>query len=143
VLYRADLTRFLDAQDAGNTYSDAVKQLRAGRKTGHWMWFIFPQLLGLGHSPTSVHFAIESLDEARAYLRHTVLGSRLVECATIVAGTPGRSAEQIFGGIDALKLCSSVTLFMRAAPDIDVFRQVLDRFFDGVPDTRTDDLLGR
>jgi uncharacterized protein (DUF1810 family) len=136
-----DLSRFVEAQDVGDTYDAAVSQLRAGHKTGHWMWFIFPQLAGLGRSSMSAQFAIGSLDEARAYLRHAVLGPRLMECATIVAGTRGRTAEQIFGGIDALKLRSSVTLFLRTAPDVDVFRQILDRYYDGEGDARTVELL--
>jgi uncharacterized protein (DUF1810 family) len=136
-----DLSRFVEAQDVGDTYDAAVAQLRAGHKTGHWMWFIFPQLAGLGRSSMSAQFAIGSLDEARAYLRHAVLGPRLMECATIVAGTRGRTAEQIFGGIDALKLRSSVTLFLRTAPDVDVFRQILDRYYDGEGDARTVELL--
>ena len=135
------LERFVAAQDAGGTYSRAVAELRAGRKTSHWMWFVFPQIAGLGRSPTAQAFAISSLEQARAYLAHPVLGPRLIECATIVAQTPGRTAEQIFGGIDALKLRSSVTLFLRAAPGEPVFGQVLARYFDGQPDPATDRLL--
>jgi uncharacterized protein (DUF1810 family) len=136
-----DLERFVAAQDAGGTYPRAVAELRAGRKTSHWMWFVFPQIAGLGRSPVSQAFAISSLEEARAYLAHPVLGPRLIECATIVAQTPGRTAEQIFGGIDALKLRSSVTLFLRAAPDEPAFGEVLARYFDGQPDPATDRLL--
>ena len=136
-----DLERFVAAQDAGGTYPRAVAELRAGRKTSHWMWFVFPQIAGLGRSPVSQAFAISSLEEARAYLAHPVLGPRLIECATIVAQTPGRTAEQIFGGIDALKLRSSVTLFLRAAPDEPAFGKVLARYFDGQPDPATDRLL--
>jgi uncharacterized protein (DUF1810 family) len=136
-----DLERFVAAQDAGGTYPRAVAELRAGRKTSHWMWFVFPQIAGLGRSPVSQAFAICSLEEARAYLAHPVLGPRLIECATIVAQTPGRTAEQIFGGIDALKLRSSVTLFLRAAPDEPAFGEVLARYFDGQPDPATDRLL--
>jgi uncharacterized protein (DUF1810 family) len=131
------------AQDAGGTYERAVAELRAGRKTSHWMWFVFPQLAGLGRSPTAREFSISSLDEARAYLEHEVLGARLVECASIVAGLSGRSAEQIFGGIDAMKLRSSMTLFSRADPGQPVFAQVLERYYQGQPDPATDDLLGR
>jgi uncharacterized protein (DUF1810 family) len=133
-----NLKRFVAAQDAGGTYQQAVAELRRGRKTSHWMWFVFPQIAGLGHSPTSRMFAISSLAEARAYLAHAVLGPRLVECATIVAQAQGRTAEQIFGGIDAQKLCSCVTLFLRADPGQPVFGQVLDRYFDGHPDPATD-----
>jgi uncharacterized protein (DUF1810 family) len=132
-----DLQRFVAAQDAGGTYERAVAELRAGRKTSHWIWFVFPQIAGLGYSPTSRRYAITSLGEARAYLAHPVLGPRLVECAGILTGLPGRTAEQIFGEVDALKLRSSMTLFIRAAPGEAVFRQVLDWYFGGVPDPAT------
>ena len=134
-----DLERFVAAQDPG--YSGVVAELRAGRKTGHWMWFVFPQVAGLGQSELSRRYAIGSLDEARAYLAHPVLGPRLRECAGIVLATAGRSAEEIFGGIDAVKLRSSMTLFHRATPDEPVFSQVIDRYFDGVPDPATDERL--
>jgi uncharacterized protein (DUF1810 family) len=133
--------RFVVAQDAGGTYDQAVAELRHGQKTSHWMWFVFPQIAGLGKSATSRTFAITSLAEAKAYLRHPVLGRRLVECAGIVAGTRGRTAEQIFGGIDARKLHSSMTLFSRAEPAEQVFGQVLDQYFDGVPDPATEQRL--
>jgi len=135
-----DLERFVAAQQGG--YRGVVAELRAGRKTGHWMWFVFPQIAGLGMSELSRFYAIASLDEARAYLEHPVLGPRLRECAALVLGTRERSAEDIFGGIDAIKLRSSMTLFHRAAPDEAVFLDVLDRFFDGVPDPATDERLG-
>ena len=133
-----DLQRFVAAQDAAGTYDRATAELRGGRKTSHWMWFIFPQIAGLGYSPASRTYAISSLDEARAYLAHPVLGARLIECATILARVPGRSAEQILGEVDALKLRSCVTLFMHAAPEEPVFGQVLDRYFDGIPDPATE-----
>jgi uncharacterized protein (DUF1810 family) len=133
-----DLQRFVAAQDAGGTYDRATAELRRGRKTGHWMWFIFPQIAGLGYSPASRTYAITSLAEARAYLAHPVLGARLVECARILTRVSGRTAEQILGEVDALKLRSSVTLFMHAAPGEPVFRQVLDEYFDGVPDSATE-----
>jgi uncharacterized protein (DUF1810 family) len=133
-----DLQRFVAAQDAGGTYDRATAELRRGRKTGHWMWFIFPQIAGLGYSPASRTYAITSLAEARAYLAHPVLGARLVECARILTRVSGRTAEQILGEVDALKLRSSVTLFMHAAPGEPVFRQVLDQYFDGVPDSATE-----
>jgi uncharacterized protein (DUF1810 family) len=136
-----DLRRFVAAQDAGGTYGHAIAELRAGRKTSHWMWFVFPQIAGLGYSPASRTYAITSLAEARAYLAHPVLGPRLAECAAILAGLPDRTAEQIFGEVDALKLCSSMTLFMRAAPGEPVFRQVLDRYFGGIPDAATEQRL--
>ena len=112
-----DLERFVRAQNAGRTYERAVAELRNGRKESHWMWYVFPQISGLGQSPTSKTFAISSLEEAKAYLRHPVLGARLAECTSVVAGTDGATAEEIFGGIDALKLRSSMTLFMRATSD--------------------------
>jgi len=133
-----DLRRFVAAQDAGGTYEQAVAELRRGRKVSHWMWFVFPQIAGLGYSPTSRMYAISSLEEARAYLAHPVLGPRLVECATIVAQTQGRTAGQIFGGIDAQKLRSCATLFLRADPGQPVFGQVLAQYFDGLPDPATD-----
>jgi len=136
-----DLRRFVAAQDAAGTYDRATAELRGGRKTSHWMWFIFPQIAGLGYSPASRIYAITSLDEARAYLAHPVLGARLIECATILTRVPGRSAKQILGEVDALKLRSCITLFMHAAPDEPVFRQVLDRYFDGVPDPATEQLI--
>lgn len=133
-----DLNRFVTAQDEGGTFDRAAEELRRGRKTGHWMWFVFPQIAGLGFSTMSQRFAISSLAEAQAYLRHPVLGPRLRECAEIVATAPGHDAEQIFGSIDAIKLRSSMTLFLRADPDAPVFQRVLDRFFDGVADPATD-----
>jgi uncharacterized protein (DUF1810 family) len=136
-----DLGRFVAAQDAGGTYVQATAELRRGRKTSHWMWFVFPQIAGLGQSPVSRAFAISSLAEARAYLAHPVLGPRLIECAGIVAQAQGRTAEQIFGDLDAQKLHSSVTLFLRADPGTPVFAQVLDQHFGGLPDVATDRLL--
>jgi len=132
------LQRFVAAQDAGGTYDHAAAELRAGRKTSHWMWFIFPQIAGLGYSPASRTYAITSLDEARAYLAHPVLGARLIDCAAILTGLAGRTAEQIFGEVDAMKLRSSITLFMHAAPREPVFRQVLDQYFGGRPDPATE-----
>jgi len=126
-----DLERFVKAQDSGGTYQRAVAELRSGRKTTHWMWFIFPQIAGLGRSAMAHAYAISDLAEAQAYLAHPILGSRLVECAEIVAAQEGRGAEQIFGGIDAIKLRSSMTLFAHAAPDQTIFQQVIDQYFDG------------
>jgi uncharacterized protein (DUF1810 family) len=136
-----DLERFVAAQDAGGTYRRAVEELRAGFKSSHWMWFVFPQIAGLGQSPISRQYAITSLDEAVAYLQHPVLGPRLHECCEIIAGLKGRSADQVFGSIDAIKLRSSVTLFHRAAPDDPLFSRVLTRYFDGIADHATDALL--
>jgi uncharacterized protein (DUF1810 family) len=132
-----DLERFVTAQDSGGTYRRAVAELRKGRKASHWMWFIFPQIAGLGHSAMAQTYAIGNLAEAQAYLAHPVLGPRLVECAEILASHRGLSAEQIFGGIDAIKLRSSMTLFARADPDQAIFRQVIDQYFAG-PDPETD-----
>src|ERR1700753_2892130 len=112
-----DLERFLAAQDAGGTYEQALGELRRGRKTSHWMWFVFPQVAGLGQSPTSRRYAISSRAEARPYLRHPVLGPRLAETAGVLVELGGDDADEIFGGLDAQKLRSSMTLFHRAEPD--------------------------
>ena len=135
-----DLDRFVLAQQG--VYAGVLDELRRGRKVGHWIWFIFPQVAGLGRSAMSELYAISSLDEAREYLAHPVLGARLRECAAIVVATTGRTALDIFGSIDAVKLRSSMTLFHRAAPDEPVFRKVLDRFYDGRADEATDARLG-
>jgi uncharacterized protein (DUF1810 family) len=137
----ADLQRFTDAQDAGNTYGTALDELRRGRKRTHWMWFVFPQLRGLGRSATAQHFALSGLTEARAYLAHPVLGPRLRECATALTQLPDHDPERVLGPVDALKLRSSMTLFSLAAPDEAVFSEVLDRFFDGAADEATVRLL--
>jgi uncharacterized protein (DUF1810 family) len=132
-----NLERFVEAQDSGGTYQRAVAELRKGRKTRHWMWFIFPQISGLGHSAMAQAYAISDLAEAQAYLAHPVLGPRLIECSEIVAAHQGLSAQQIFGGIDAMKLRSSMTLFAHADPDQEIFKQVIDQYFDG-PDPETE-----
>jgi uncharacterized protein (DUF1810 family) len=129
-----NLARFTDAQNG--VYEHAVGELRRGQKASHWMWYVFPQIAGLGQSATSRHYAITSLAEARAYLAHPVLGPRLRECASILIQTSG-PAEQVFGGIDALKLRSSMTLFHRADPAEPLFGQVLDQYFDGAEDPAT------
>jgi uncharacterized protein (DUF1810 family) len=134
-----DLGRFLDAQEDG--YAGVLEELRAGRKGTHWVWFIFPQIAGLGRSDASRRYAIASLDEARSYLADPVLGPRLRECAGLLLATKGRTAEEILGFTDAMKLRSCMTLFHRAAPDEAVFTQVLERYYDGVPDLATDDRL--
>jgi uncharacterized protein (DUF1810 family) len=137
-----DLSRFTAAQDAGHTYQQAIAELRRGRKTGHWMWFVFPQIAGLGHSPTAQRYAISSLDEARAYLAHPVLGPRLEECAGAIAGIGGgHTAEQVLGPVDAMKLRSSMTLFQRADPARLVFGEVLRLFFGGLADPATEQRL--
>jgi uncharacterized protein (DUF1810 family) len=129
------LERFIDAQD--RVWPDVLAELRAGRKTSHWMWFVFPQVEGLGRSPASVKYAISGLGEARAYLDHPLLGARLRECAEILTGLSGLTAFDIFGGTDAQKLRSSMTLFSRVAPDEPLFRHVLDQYFAGEPDVAT------
>jgi uncharacterized protein (DUF1810 family) len=131
------LQRFVDAQDDGGTYSQALAELRAGRKVSHWMWFVFPQIAGLGRSATAQHFAVSGLDEARAYLDHPVLGPRLVESARALTGLDTDDAVAVFGGTDAQKLRSSMTLFAAAAPDEPVFGQVLDQYFGGAHDPAT------
>lgn len=136
-----DLQRFVDAQDGDGTFERALAELRAGRKATHWMWFVFPQLAGLGRSPTSVRFAITSLEEARAYLAHELLGPRLRACAAVVAGLDA-TPEAVFGALDAQKLRSSMTLFARADPSESTFQEVLDRTFGGRTDPLTDELLG-
>lgn len=138
-----DLHRFVAAQDAGGSYRSAVTELRTGRKTSHWMWYVFPQIAGLGQSPASKRYAIGSVAEARAYLTHNVLGPRLLECAGILTELSGRTAEDIFGGIDAMKLRSSMTLFRYAAPDEPVFSRVLGQYFGGVPDQVTERLISQ
>jgi uncharacterized protein (DUF1810 family) len=135
------LERFVEAQDGGHAYERAIAELRAGRKTGHWMWFVFPQLAGLGRSHMSQRFAISSLDEARAYLAHPVLGPRLIECAATLAAADS-PAEEILGTVDAMKLRSCMTLFARAATKKPVFGEVLTRHFDGA-DPLTLELLAR
>ena len=134
-----DLERFVDAQQG--VYEVALAEIRAGRKRSHWMWFIFPQIAGLGRSPTARQYAISSLDEAREYLAHPILGPRLVQCAVVLGEIEGRSAEQVLGSIDAQKLRSSMTLFLRAAQDEAEFQQVLDKYFGGAADEATDSRL--
>ena len=134
-----DLGRFIVEQD--HTYAAALDELRRGHKAGHWIWFIFPQIAGLGHSPMSERFAISSLDEARSFLAHPILGARLRECAAVILAVRGRSAQEIFGSLDAMKVRSCMTLFHRAAPDEPVFAQVLERYYGGVADEMTDALL--
>ena len=134
-----DLERFVTAQLP--VYDDVLEELRRGRKTSHWIWFIFPQIAGLGQSAMSQRYAIGSIAEARAYLEHVVLGPRLRESAALLLATPC-TAEEILGPIDARKLRSSMTLFHRAAPEEAMFSDVLARFYDGVVDGSTDKLLG-
>ena len=135
------LSRFVDAQNAGDTYAEALAELRAGRKRSHWMWFVFPQIHGLGSSGMAQRYAIRSLEEARAYYEHPVLGARLRECLAALATIAKPDAKYVFGGIDAMKLRSSLTLFLRAAPEDATLKEALDRWFGGIADDRTDQLL--
>jgi uncharacterized protein (DUF1810 family) len=130
-----DLQRFLDAQ--ASTYAAAHAELQAGRKRSHWMWYIFPQIRGLGSSPTSRHFAIASREEAAAYLAHPVLGARLRDCTQLVNAVQGRTAYQIFGDPDCMKFQSCMTLFAEVAPDEAIFREALAKYYDGAPDQAT------
>lgn len=134
-----DLERFVEAQR--DSHAAALSEIVAGRKRSHWMWYVFPQADGLGESWIARKYAIKSAEEARAYLAHPVLGARLRECATALLGVRGRSAQEIFGFPDHLKLRSSVTLFGAVAPEEGVFQRVLDRFWGGAPDERTLELL--
>ncbi len=131
------LQRFVDAQDSDGTYAAALGELQRGRKQGHWMWFVFPQIAGLGRSATSQHFAISGRAEAEAYLAHPVLGPRLRECASALTALPGRDPVAVLGSVDAEKLRSSMTLFAAVAPDEPVFPSVLNRFFADRPDDAT------
>jgi uncharacterized protein (DUF1810 family) len=135
-----DLKRFVDAQRP--VYRTVVDELRAGRKRGHWMWFVFPQLRGLGSSAMANYYGVSSLEEARAYLEHDVLGPRLHECARLVTQVDGRSIREIFGSPDDLKLGSSMTLFARATEDNEDFVAVLAKYFGGGEDPRTVARLG-
>ena len=132
---RSDLQRFVEAQ--APIYAKVCEELRAGRKESHWMWFIFPQIAGLGQSPTSVRFAISSLDEASAYLTHPILGPRLRECANLILQAHARTARDIFGPVDAMKFHSSMTLFGKAAGEGSVFHKCLQRYLGGALDPAT------
>lgn len=136
-----NLQRFLDAQE--HVYDTVLDELRAGRKSSHWIWFIFPQIAGLGHSAMAQQFAIASLDEAKAYLQHPVLGQRLRECALLVLDLNGRSAEEIFSYPDNLKFRSCMTLLMAAATDNTLFTNALHKYFDGQHDEKTLDILAQ
>jgi uncharacterized protein (DUF1810 family) len=134
-----DLNRFLGAQQVN--YADALSELGAGRKRTHWMWYVFPQVAGLGNSPMSVRYAIRNEDEARAYLDHPVLGRRLIECAEAVLALDSRSAHDIFGSPDDLKLRSCATLFAHVSPPGSVFERLLDKYYSSEHDPRTLSLL--
>jgi uncharacterized protein (DUF1810 family) len=134
-----DLERFVEAQS--RVYDTVRAELRQGAKRSHWMWFIFPQIKGLGSSATAVHFAIASREEAAAYLKHPFLGQRLLECTRLVLGVKGRTCEQIFGEIDSLKFRSSMTLFAEVTLKERVFREALEKYFDGEADESTLEIL--
>ena len=133
------LERFIDAQ--APVYAQALGELRAGQKQSHWMWFIFPQIMGLGQSPMSRAYAIQSLDEARAYLAHPLLGARLRECGQALMNLGNKSADSIFGSIDAMKLRSCLTLFAEADPQEVLFYNLLEKYFDGDADEATLEIL--
>lgn len=135
-----DLERFVSAQE--RVYSTVVRELRNGMKANHWMWFIFPQIDGLGSSPRARQYAIRSLDEANAYLAHPILGSRLIECTGLVNAVEGESLREILGSPDDMKFHSSVTLFSLIEPRDAVFERALDKYFDGELDERTIAILG-
>ncbi len=135
------LQRFVEAQDRDGTYDAALAELRAGHKRTHWMWFVFPQVAGLGRSAVAQHYALGSLAEAEAYVEHPVLGARLVECAHALVELGGSDAAAVLGPVDAQKLRSSMTLFAAAAPHLQVFRDVLDQYYAGFCDEATTRLL--
>jgi len=137
----ADLSRFLKAQE--QDYEQALREIRSGRKRSHWMWYIFPQIQGLGFSPTAQYYAIRDLQEARDYLAHPVLGTRLKEISSALLDLNGLSASEIFGYPDDLKLRSSMTLFRMADWNEPVFLEVLEKYYDGKPDARTVELAGK
>ena len=135
----SSLERFVDAQDG--LYETALAEIRSGRKSSHWMWFIFPQLAGLGSSSMAAYYSIKDLNEARAYLDHSVLGPRLIECAEAVMAVEAKSAHEIFGTPDDLKLRSSATLFSQLSRPGSVFHRILDKYYSSAPDPRTLELL--
>ena len=134
-----DLDRFISAQE--RVYDRVLTELRSGQKRSHWMWYIFPQIDGLGHSSTTKHYSIKTMEEARHYINHSILGTRLLECADAVLTTEGRSISEIFGYPDDLKLKSCMTLFAAVADPGSVFDRVLDKYFDGQRDNRTLQLI--
>lgn len=133
------LERFVEAQNP--LFDQVTSELRAGRKMSHWMWFIFPQIQGLGRSPTAIEYAISGLEEARAYLAHPVLGPRLKECTQLILRVENRPLAQILGSPDDMKFRSSMTLFAQVSPDDDIFQKALQKYFRGVPDQLTLDRL--
>ena len=136
----SDLERFVEAQEL--MYPMAFDEVRNGRKRGHWIWYIFPQLKGLGMSENSQYYGIDGIKEARAYLQHPVLGARLREITTAFLELVGKNAQEVFGHLDAMKVCSCMTLFNEVSDD-DLFQRVLDRYYNGVADDRTLEILGK
>ena len=136
-----NLKRFVEAQDP--VYERVCSELAGGEKRSHWMWFIFPQIAGLGYSAMAARYAITSMEEAKAYLKHPLLGPRLIECTELVNGISGRSIHDIFGSPDDVKFRSSMTLFAKAAPDNEVFNRALQNYFEGEYDHRTEELLSQ
>ena len=136
----ADLSRFVEAHD--RSYSRALEEIREGRKQSHWMWYIFPQIVGLGLSSTSRVSAIADLEEARAYMQHPMLGAHMIEICGVLLGLSVNDAEDVMGYPDDLKLRSSMTLFSQAVPSVKIFQQVLDKYFDGKMDQKTLEILG-
>jgi uncharacterized protein (DUF1810 family) len=134
------LDRFIDAQK--NSYAVALAEIKRGRKSSHWMWYIFPQISGLGQSSTAIYYSIRDLNEAKEYYAHPVLGARLREISTVLLNLPGNDPVAVFGGIDSMKLKSSMTLFAVAAPEDKLFQQVLDKYYNGDLDRLTLSLLG-
>jgi uncharacterized protein (DUF1810 family) len=141
LLDRHDLERFVTAQEAHGTYDRALSELRDGRKSSHWMWFVFPQIAGLGRSATAERYAIATIGEARAYLAHPLLGPRLLDCVDAVLDLPTDDPEEVFGGVDAMKARSSLTLFAQAEPSERRFSQALAKYFGGELDRATLDRL--
>lgn len=135
-----DLDKYLEAQE--RDYAGALAEIRKGRKQGHWIWYVFPQISGLGLSSTSAHYAIKDIDQATRYLQHPVLGYRLVEIADAMLRVEGKTANQILGSPDDLKVRSSMTLFNQVENVDPVFQAILDKYYNGKPDQRTLDLLG-
>lgn len=134
-----DLQRFVIAQQG--VYERALAEVRSGEKRSHWMWFIFPQYAGLGHSAMAQRYAIQSATESRDYLKHPVLGPRLYECFAALLAVEGRTAHEIFGAVDAMKLRSCATLFAAVTAENSAFERVLDQYFDGQPDVKTQQLI--
>ena len=132
---RFNLSRFIEAQEGD--YSDVLDELKRGKKAGHWIWYVFPQMASLGHSAMSERYSISCINEARAYIGHPILGPRLVECTELILAVEGKTAEQIFGSLDAMKFRSSMTLFSHVGEADSVYQRALSKYFDGEPDPKT------